>query len=273
MSKIFYVDSENVGDEWIKLLDTADNNDRFLIFYTARSPHISYPNVVKLLATNRNLEFILCHEGSNALDFQLVSYLGYQLCREPEHEMYIVSKDTGYDAIIRFWGERNITIRRISSANCNTDSKTTPVTTAADAITAPVESVEDNSICGISKDEIDDIIAACPGRNPTYLHMFLTHFYGSKTGLSIYKTVTSKEYPRVFKNRDSKNSFCVLCQYIAKYSEVTGVTLTDDVIDFLYIHRTNPGNIPQLLQKQYGMKRGGQYRKMFKPFFKSLAKI
>lgn len=163
MSKYYYVDSENVGDEWVKFLEQADEDSHFLIFYTAKSPYMSYPCVVKLLSLNKNLEFILCHEGNNALDFQLATCLGYQLCKEPGHEIYIISKDTGFDSIVHFWKERNISIQRIFSANYKAESS--PVSTDTEAISVPVGSVGNDKICGESTEEIDDIIAACPSSN------------------------------------------------------------------------------------------------------------
>lgn len=273
MSKYYYVDSENVGDEWIKLLEKADDDSHFLIFYTTKSPHMSYPSVVKLLSLNKNLEFILCHEGNNALDFQLVTYLGYQLYKEPEHDIYIVSKDTGFDAIIHFWEERNISIHRIFSANCTNDKIILPVSSDNEDISLSDGIIKTETVCGEPKQIIDDIIAACPSNNTSHLHLFLTHFYGNKNGLNIYKKVTSKEYKPTSRNWDGKRRFSVLCKYIGEYTDVTGVKVNDELINLLYKHKNNPDNVLKLLQNQYGSKNGPLYRKMFKPFVKSLAKI
>ncbi len=279
MSKYYYVDSENVGDEWIALFEGADPDSHFFIFYTTKSPYMSYPNVVKLLSLNKNLEFILCHEGSNALDFQLVTYLGYQLCKEPENEIYIVSKDTGFDAVIRFWEEREISIHRIFSANCNNDKPTAPVSSGDEAISepdvsaAPVASGDADTVCGEPKQIIDDIIAACPNSNTSYLHLFLTHFYGDKKGLNIYNTVIAKDYTASPRKWDKKMRFSVLCQYIGKYTDVTDVPVDDELISFLYKHKNNPNNVLKLLVDHYGSKTGLRYKKMFRPFVRSLAKL
>ena len=40
MSKKYFVDSENVGDSWIDLLDTASEEDEILVFYTEKSPNM-----------------------------------------------------------------------------------------------------------------------------------------------------------------------------------------------------------------------------------------
>ena len=77
MEKIYYIDSENVGDSWIELLDELTQLDsRLIVFYTKHSPRMTYQQTIQLMNSANKPEFIECHEGSNALDFQLVSYLG-----------------------------------------------------------------------------------------------------------------------------------------------------------------------------------------------------
>lgn len=48
MRNIFFVDSENVGDSWIQLFDYLNDDDCILVFYTDKSPNMSYANVVAL---------------------------------------------------------------------------------------------------------------------------------------------------------------------------------------------------------------------------------
>lgn len=273
MSKYYYVDSENVGDEWVSLLSDADEDTHFLVFYTEKTPRMSYLNVVKLLSNNKNLEFILCYEGNNALDFQLVTYLGYQLCKEPEHEIYIVSKDTGFDAIIHFWEDRGISIHRIFSANCNNEPMLPPISSDIDVNSISDAPSVSETICNEPKSVIDDIIAACPNTNTSYLHLFLVHFFGNKNGLNIYREVIKKDYNATPRNWNSKMRFSVLCQYIEKYTDVANAPVTDELVDFLYKHKNNPNNVLKLLQNHYGTELGSLYKKMFKPFVKSLAKI
>ena len=71
MRNIFFVDSENVGDSWIQLFDYLNDDDCILVFYTDKSPNMSYANVVALKQSPFEPEFILCENGTdNALDFQ-----------------------------------------------------------------------------------------------------------------------------------------------------------------------------------------------------------
>ena len=114
MKRIYLVDSENVGDIWVPLLVASQPDEEVIVFYTQKSPHMNYENVRLLKETEKEAEFIKCFEGSNALDFQLVTQLGYILCENQENCYVIVSNDTGFDAAVRYWKQRNMPVQRIS---------------------------------------------------------------------------------------------------------------------------------------------------------------
>lgn len=130
----FLVDSENVNDNWLMLFDMADEDDEIVVFYTKKSPHMSYMSVIRLMENNKiNIRFEECYEGTNALDFQLVSYMGYLMgcggaCSENEcdaasaetgaDEYIIMSNDTGYDPAVRFWKDKGYAVRRFNVNFC-----------------------------------------------------------------------------------------------------------------------------------------------------------
>ena len=130
----FLVDSENVNDNWLMLFDMADEDDEIVVFYTKKSPHMSYMSVIRLIENNKiNIRFEECYEGTNALDFQLVSYMGYLMgcggaCSENEcdaasaetgaDEYIIMSNDTGYDPAVRFWKDKGYAVRRFNVNFC-----------------------------------------------------------------------------------------------------------------------------------------------------------
>ena len=119
MGKIYLVDSENVGDIWVPLLVSSQEDDEVLVFYTTKSPHMNYENVRMLKETEKEADFIKCFEGSNALDFQLVSELGYRLSQNAGREYVIVSNDTGFDAAVRYWSTRKMPVSRLSGKECH----------------------------------------------------------------------------------------------------------------------------------------------------------
>ncbi len=51
-----------------------------------------------------NPEFIHCDNGTdNALDFQLSTYLGSLTVKNPDDNLIIVTRDTGFDVVVKFW--------------------------------------------------------------------------------------------------------------------------------------------------------------------------
>ena len=118
--KHYLVDSENVNDNWLMLLELADEKDEMIIFYTKNSPHMSYSSVIKLLQQRRTLQFEECYEGQNALDFQLISYLGYLIGKDEDKtsEFIVMSNDTGFDPAVRYWKQKGFLVNRINVNYC-----------------------------------------------------------------------------------------------------------------------------------------------------------
>lgn len=85
------------------------------MFFTENSAGISYQELSYIMNYREHLEFIKCAKGTNALDFQLVSYVGYLMKTGVKTRYIIVSNDHGFDAILNFWYERDRDIVRLSS--------------------------------------------------------------------------------------------------------------------------------------------------------------
>ena len=50
--------------------------------------------------------------AKNYLDFQLTTYLGYKLGKDNYDEVFVISKDSGFDAVVDFWATKGINIKR-----------------------------------------------------------------------------------------------------------------------------------------------------------------
>lgn len=112
-NKIYLIDSENIGDEWVNILDVMENNDCIFAFYTDRSTHMNCNQVSKLMESGRGrVQWIKCFEGNNALDFQLVSELGAMIGRDEAMDYVIVSRDNGYNPVVRYWKQRGIAVSK-----------------------------------------------------------------------------------------------------------------------------------------------------------------
>lgn len=118
MKNIFFIDSENVGDSWIPLLDTTNDEDEIIVFYTSKSPHMSYANLIHLKESKKTVTFIECTLGNNALDFQLCTELGFRIHDISDNQFIIVSKDTGFDAVVKYWSRQKYSVSRITGDAC-----------------------------------------------------------------------------------------------------------------------------------------------------------
>ena len=130
--KHYLIDSENVGDFWIPLLDLPADRAELIVFYTKNSPHMSYDSLIKLKESDRKVTFIKCYEGTNALDFQLCSELGFLIAQDPGDEFIIVTNDTGYDAAVKYWRRKEYSVKRIAGKDSRTGSRRRGTTAKSD---------------------------------------------------------------------------------------------------------------------------------------------
>ena len=273
MATIFYIDSENVGDGWIELLDDSDN--KFLVFYTGHSPRIAYPQVIQLMNVTNKPEFVECFEGNNGLDFQLVSYLGYELHADNSKEMIIVSNDTGFDAVVNFWKQRGMNVKRVACSNSsNSKSKEPKEPVSDDEVITSSSSVEvEEKINGIDKKELYTIINCIGVSDPSYLHLAFVHFYGNKNGENIYKYLKKEKFsaPQVQWKKETK--MIKFIELIIRYTNMTNVLVPDSLSGFMVNNIVDDKNaMGNKINKAYGGS-GPYLHKMFKPFYKTLAKI
>ena len=109
---VYLIDTENVRTVWTLLLDRMTENDKIYVFYTENSGNIKYEDLNGVISSGKNVELIQCHTGKNGLDFQLVSYLGYLIRNNENADYCIISDDSGYDAVIKFWEGRDVDVTR-----------------------------------------------------------------------------------------------------------------------------------------------------------------
>ncbi len=110
---VYFIDSENVNEKWIDEFPELDKNDQIKVFYTDKSANISPAKLDKILSDSINLKWVECFTGKNALDFQLVSDLGYSIGRRSNDSYVIVSNDKGYEAVVNYWVIKGIDVTRL----------------------------------------------------------------------------------------------------------------------------------------------------------------
>lgn len=120
----YFIDYENVHNDGFLGIEALSENDFVYLMYTEQNKAFPIEALNIICKHNIKLELQMVGTGAkNALDFQLSSYLGYFIAKNEEKKCkyYIVSKDTGYDCLIRFWKDKGIAIERV--ANFKTKSK------------------------------------------------------------------------------------------------------------------------------------------------------
>ena len=118
---IYLIDTENVQTKFVQLIDSLDSGDTIMLFMIQDKHNMSLhiDDILNIKQKNITIEVIDCYSGKakkNALDFQLVSYLGYMVSNQDRQRYVIVSNDSGFDPVVEFWKDRlNIDIERIAT--------------------------------------------------------------------------------------------------------------------------------------------------------------
>lgn len=110
---IYFIDSENVNDNWIDTIPQIKKTDEIKVFYTEKSTNVSYEKFSRIAEGEANLNWIKCFTGQNALDFQLVTDLGYCVAKGAKDTFVIISNDKGYDAVVNYWVVKGVNISRV----------------------------------------------------------------------------------------------------------------------------------------------------------------
>lgn len=112
----YFIDYENVHADGFTGAENLGDQDVICVMYTEQSKAFSLELVEKIAKQHAKLESYKAGTGAkNSLDFQLASYLGYMIAKSEggDNCFYIVSRDTGFNHLVDFWAERNVTVRRI----------------------------------------------------------------------------------------------------------------------------------------------------------------
>lgn len=108
MRTVFLVDTENVANKALKYSNLVGEKDIIYLFLGAATVSVSLEDALNLKECKaQKIEIIQCiSNGSNALDFQLSSYLGYLIKTAPKTHYAIISDDHGYSPLITFWEQQ-----------------------------------------------------------------------------------------------------------------------------------------------------------------------
>ena len=101
----YLIDFENLKN--INGCDTLLEDDTIVFFYSKNANTLSFELHIELSECKANKEYIKAESGGkNALDFQLSTYVGYLIANNPNDEIYIISKDSGFQNVLSFWKQK-----------------------------------------------------------------------------------------------------------------------------------------------------------------------
>ena len=113
IKRLYLVDYENVSDAGLVGVNQLSSNDIVVIFYGSKVKTVAYESLIAITSSTANIEHVKAEKtAKNYLDFQLTTYLGYKLGQNSYDEIYVISKDSGFDAVVDFWTEKGYSIKR-----------------------------------------------------------------------------------------------------------------------------------------------------------------
>lgn len=201
MSRIFLIDYENTGTAGLAGCEKLQKEDRIMLLFTKNNSKID----MSCIANHGDAEFRMIEvpAGKQSADLHIASYLGYLLSHPATgvKELNIVSKDTDFDNLLKFWGKKtNIKLKRIpnigaSAKNAAAEKK------EAEAKKEPADKTEINnetmkalSNAGFNADivgYVPSVVAKNIGVKNVKQQVYraIISKYGQKQGLEIYSVI------------------------------------------------------------------------------------
>lgn len=105
------IDFENVQPKNLELL--KGRSFKVLVFVGANQTKVPIKLAKALQALGKNGEYIeISGSGQNALDFHIAYYIGRLAADDPLANFHVISRDKGFDPLIRHLRGRNLDVRR-----------------------------------------------------------------------------------------------------------------------------------------------------------------
>lgn len=104
--RLFLIDYENVNAAGLHGIGRVGRDDRVILFYSHAANTLSFEIMDEMMGAGILPERICLEQtGKNALDFQLVTFLGYLIAQQKADSYYIISRDSGFQSAITFCQE------------------------------------------------------------------------------------------------------------------------------------------------------------------------
>ena len=108
------IDSENVKPEYIEKL--KHEHFRVVVFVGADLKRLNFPVVNAVQSLGSNGSYVqISSQGPSALDFHIAYYIGKLSAAHPDAYFHIISKDKGFDPLIKHLTDQKIFCSRSAS--------------------------------------------------------------------------------------------------------------------------------------------------------------
>lgn len=108
------IDFENVQPTSLGALQGGEHQVR--VFVGASQNRVPLELAAALQAFGSNAEYIqITGNGSNALDFHIAYAIGHLSALHPDARFTIVSRDTGFDPLIKYLAHKNVVCKRVAT--------------------------------------------------------------------------------------------------------------------------------------------------------------
>lgn len=130
----FLIDFENVKSTGLKGIEHLIESDDVYIFYSEYANTITFDVHHKINKSHANLKFFKSGiVAKNALDFQLISYLGYLIAQKKYKNYFVITGDRGFESAVSFWKDffkqnkfNDLSINRFYNIQDALDKKSIP---------------------------------------------------------------------------------------------------------------------------------------------------
>ena len=150
----YLIDTENVGQRYMHIIEKLESGDEVLFFFTDTNKTAGIPFSVMAAINSKgaSVKAVHCHKGTNALDFQLGSYLGFAIAKDTKANYVICSNDGGYNSILSFWTDHGVSVSldgsdpdKTSQPKATKKSVANPAATVTSALTT--EKLTSETVC------------------------------------------------------------------------------------------------------------------------------
>ena len=135
------IDFENVQPKALFNIDVE--RSKVIVFVGANQKKITIDSAAALQRMGSNVEYIkISGNGPNALDFHIVFYIGQLATQDPSAHFYIISKDTGFDPLIKHLKTKKISVTRSRDVTSISMTKPTKKKSTAEKIEITITNLQ-----------------------------------------------------------------------------------------------------------------------------------